>query len=263
MNYYISNRRAVITILDESCVTPVPSSIIGVNAKSTIMTSTHSNLQVALDVKQDTVVNSSLWRNGASGVGFVNFCVRVDLVLDNDSLTSVNFHEQKMYITIGLQQGFSVVNINLARDAAEEIAKVTDIEYNILACQCNENFVCVNEVLVQGSDVFICVYSNTTDVQVAGISALTFRQGSFTISPIVNFTEDAITAVSVSAQGALIRSQMRSDFFTAADPGDVLAEGVAVLSFAAQGGRQLRAISISRMLQGTNPGLKYFSVTMG
>ena len=263
LNYYISNRRAVITILDESCVTPVPSSIIGVTSKSTVKTSTHSNLQVALDVKQDTVVTSSLWRNGESGVGFVNFCVRVDLVLDNDSLTSVNFHEQKINITIGLQQGFSVVSINLARDAAEEIAKGTDVEYNILACQCNENFVCVNEVLVQGSDVFICVYSNTTDVQVAGISALTFRQGSFTISPIVNFTEDAITAVSVSAQGALIRSQMRSDFFAAADPGDMLAEGVAVLSFSAQGRRQLRVVSLSRMLQGIIPGQTYFSVTMG
>ena len=263
MNYYISNRRAVITILDESCVTPVPSSIIGVTSKSTVKTSTHSNLQVALDVKQDTVVTSSLWRNGESGVGFVNFCVRVDLVLDNDSLTSVNFHEQKIYITIGLQQGFSVVNVALDREAADLTDQAANVNYDILACQCNENFVCVNEVLVQGSDVFICVYSNTTDVQVAGISALTFRQGSFTISPIVNFTEDAITAVSVSAQGALIRSQMRSDFFAAADPGDMLAEGVAVLSFSAQGRRQLRVVSISRMMQESALEPKDFGVTMG
>ena len=41
LNYYISNRRAVITILDESCVTPVPGSIIGVTSKSTVKTSTH------------------------------------------------------------------------------------------------------------------------------------------------------------------------------------------------------------------------------
>jgi hypothetical protein len=250
LNYNISNRRSVVTVFDESCTIPVPESVIGVASESTIETSTHSNLEVSLDVKQDAVVGSVVWSNGASGVGFVNLCVRVDLVLDDGSATSINFHEQKLYVTIGLEQGFSVIGVGLDRNAADATNQAADVDYDIVACQCDASFICGNDILAQGSDVFICVYSNSVDVQIAGISALTFQQGDlFGTVAIVNSTEDSITAVTVSGQGALIRSQMRSEFFEETNPLPVDVEGVAVLSFAAQGGRRLvRSVALSRLL---------------
>lgn len=262
LNYNISNRFAVITIWDESCITPVSSSVIGVSSHTVIESSTHSNLQVSLDVKQDNVVGSALWRDGDGGIGFVNLCVRVDLVLDDNITTSVNFHEQKIFISIDLKQGFSVISVDLDRNAADQTNQNANVNYEILACQCTENFLCVNDILVQGSDVFICVYSNTANVHVVGISELTFRQGVLAVSPIVNFTEDAITAVAVSSQGARIRSQMRSVFFLNSNPEVVVSEGVAVLSFASQGNRLLRVFQLPRMLQQTESGSKDFNVTM-
>ena len=97
-------------------------------------------------------------------------------------------------------------------------------------------------------------FSNSSGVQVAGISDLTFLQDGFYVAPIVNSTEDAITSVSVSHKGALIRSKMRSEFFAKTNPANVLVEGVAILTFAANGGRHLRVLSLPRMLQQVKSG---------
>jgi hypothetical protein len=262
LNYNISNRPFVITILDKTCNVPVPASIVGFSTTTTIKSSTHSNLDVALEVKKDSVVGSNIWSNGNSGVGYIDLCIRVDLVLDDGTKkTSINFQEQKIYITIDLQEGFSLVNIDLNRNSAAQTNSAASANYTILACQCNQDFVCVNTILAQGSDVFVCIYSNSSGVQVAGISDLTFLQDGFSIAPIVNSTEDAITSVSVSHKGALIHSKMRSEFFAKTDPANVLVEGVAVLAFAANGVRHLRVLSLPRMLQQVKSG--DFSVSMG
>jgi hypothetical protein len=263
LNYNISNRLFTLNVFDESCTIPVLDNVVGITGNATVVTSTHSNLKVSLDVKQEGVIGSVVWSNGPSGVGFVNLCVRVDLVLDNDNTISINFHEQKLFITIGLEQGFSVVGVSLDRDAADEDNEAAEVDYAILACQCNASFVCGNEILVQGSDVYICVYSESDGVQVAGISALTFQQGdTFSTVPIFNSTEDPLTAVFVSAQGALIRSQMRSGFFTTINPLPVEVNGVAVLSFSNTGGRRLiRSVSYSRVLREAESS--DFNVTLG
>ena len=259
LNYNISNRLPVITVWDKNCFASVLPSTVGVTSQITIESPTHSNLEVSLNVKQDTIVGSALWSADGFGVGFVNLCVRVDLVLDDLNLTSVNFYEQKIYVSIGLQQGFSVVDINLNRDEANTTNYKVNVNYDILACQCNEYFICVNDVLVHGSDVFICVYSNTSNVKVAEISDLTFRQDELSFSPIFNFTEDAITTVVVTPQGALIRSQMRSIFFGNLVTGNVFVEGTAVLSFA-EG--SYRALYTSRFHESTAPSSRNFRLTM-
>ena len=255
LNYNISNRLSFVTVYDQTCTIPVPASIIGIASESTIKTSTHSNLKVMLDVKQDTVVGSIVWRNGVSGIGYLDLCVRVDLVLNDGSATSIHFHEQKLYLTIGLQQqGFTVIGIALEREVADVANQIADAVYDIVACQCNELFICGSTILAQGSDVFICVYSESVDVQIAGISALAFNQANlFGTLAIVNSTEDAVTAVTVSGKGALIRSQMRSEFFDEINPLPVDVEGVAVLSFASgqnapSGRRLIRSVALSRVL---------------
>ena len=249
LNYNISNRRFVVTVFDESCTIPVPESIIGI--ESTIETSTHSNLQVSIDMKQDAVVNSVVWRNDDSGVGFVNLCVRVALVLDDDRATAINLHKQILYVTVGLEKrGLSVIGVSLDQNAGDVTNKGADTDYAVVACQCTSSFICGSDILAQGSDVFICVYSNSVDVQITGVSALNFYQGNlFGTMAIVNSTKDSFTAVTVSWQGALIRSQMRSEFFEETNPLPVDVEGVAELSFSAQGGRRLvRSVPLSRLL---------------
>jgi hypothetical protein len=189
-------------------------------------------------------------------------CVRVDLVLDDDNTTSVNHHEQKLKVALGIEQPFSFVTIHLNRDPTLITQFVHD-EYDILVCQCNAEFACVHQVISVGSDVYICVHSHTPGVQVIGISELIFRQGTYSVSPITNPTEDILTTVSYSDEGALIRSQLRSQFFSSPEPDNFLVEGIAVLSIDNYGPNRLpRHVSRLRKLHETKRQSKVFSVTM-
>ncbi len=122
--------------------------------------------------------------------------------------------------------------------------------------------------LVQGSDVFICVYSGSPNVQVVGISGLSFTQGSISVASIIASNPDAVTAVSQytmaagtntpAAQGSMIHSKMRSEFFVSPTPAPLVANGFAILSF----GRRLHMVPLPRILQQGNTTTGDFDVTL-
>lgn len=110
LSYNISLHTAVVRIFAADCLDPVALHVIAVSLESNATSSTHGRLDVELDVNQtaSSIVGSSIWRDSkTTKEGFIDLCVRVDLILDNDEQTSVNFHEQQLYLTIGLSQGFN------------------------------------------------------------------------------------------------------------------------------------------------------------
>jgi hypothetical protein len=233
LNYNISNRRSEITVFEDDCVTIVPDTIIGFSSRTTITTATHSDLKVALDVKQDYLNQSIIWVAGdLPGTGTISLCVRVDLVRDDVKATSVHFHEQKLFVLIDLRQGFTIKNIDEVRVAADTEVLTADIDYGIIACQCNQTLVCANEILVQGDDVFVCVFSTNTNVSVTGIQSFSLIQGdeSLVVDAVIDSVEDDLTLVTLLPNMAVIRSQMISEFFAVDDPEDISAQGVAFLS---------------------------------
>lgn len=261
LTYNISLRESTVQVFEEDCITSVPTSVVGVSTSTTIMSPTHGLLEVDLNIRQETVVGSGVW-NGGNGVGYVDMCVRVDLVLDNDNSTSVNFHEQKIFVTIGLNQGFHVTDIDLGRNGPDQTNKTTTANYDIYACQCNSTFMCDSTVLAQGSDVYICVISNASNVEIGGIQGLQFIQGNFSTSPIDSGVEDALTAVVQTGRVAAIRSQLVSEFFEDANPANVVAQGVATIQFV-NSTRRLASVDVSRMLQEIEEEDTEFSVVMG
>ena len=230
LSYNISLREAIVEIFEQDCVTAVPSTVVNATQSTTIVSSTHGLLEVGLDIKQDSVVGSGIWTDG-NGAGLVDLCVRIDLIVDDGSQTSVNFHEQKLFVTIGLTQGFEVTAIDLERINPNWTNETVTSSYDLFACQCNSVFACESAILSQGSDVYICVWSNSTNVEVSAIEALTFTQGSFNTTVISGGTEDALTAVLQVGEKAVIRSQLVSDFFNVSNPANVLASGEAILNF--------------------------------
>ena len=240
LNYNISNRRSEITVFKDDCVTIVPNTVIGVDSRTTIKTSSHSDLRVALDVKEV----ENIWVDGdMTGTGTISLCVRVDLVKDDVNATSVHFHEQKLVVLIDLRQGFTIMSIDEERVAADTEALTSDADYSIIACQCNTSLLCANEILVQGDDLFVCVFSTSTNISVAGIQSFSLIQGneSLVVDAVVDSVEDDLTLVTILPNWAIIRSQMISAFFAVENPEDVSARGVVVLSLvSSSSNRRLR-----------------------
>ena len=243
MSYSISHRTATVNILDIACKNLVPSSIVRASHSATIASPTHSLLSVVLDINQETVETSSIWKDGATtGEGLIELCVRVDLVLDDSTQTSVNFHEQKLYLTIGLSQGFSVSQIDLERDAADVTNEEAQVDFGITSCQCNADRKCASEILLQGDDLFICVFApSDSGVEISAIEELDFMQGSLTIPAVQNSTSDALTAVFVLGKSAVIQTQLRSELFDAVNPANLTASGKVSVRFGNATRRNLRS----------------------
>ncbi len=249
MTYSISHRTATVNIMDITCKNLVPSSIVRVSHSTTIASPTHSLLSVVLDIDQETVVTSSIWKDGTTtGEGLIELCVRVDLILDDFAQTSVNFHEQKLYLSIGLRQGFSISQIDLERDAADVANEEAQVDFGITSCQCNANRECFSEVLQQGDDLFICVFApSDSGVEISAIEELDFMQGSLTIPAVQNSTSDPLTAVYLFGKAAVIRTQLRSEFFDAINPANLTASGEVSVRFGNVTRRKLR-IGVGRAL---------------
>jgi hypothetical protein len=250
LNYNISLRHVEITVFEENCITPVPSSVATASDSTTQTSSRHGTLTVSLDIIQDAVVGSGIWSDGDVGIGYIEVCVRIDLMLDDEGI-SVHFHEQKLYVTIDLLQGFEVTTVDLSRDPADQQDGDAAVDYDLLVCHCDEKFECMTSLLIQGSDVYICVKTLADDVEVIDIQALSFSQGSFSVDSVVDGVPDILSDVFVIDKKGIVRSQMLSVFFEHDNPTDVIAEGTALLGFTGDAGtRLLRSNIITRDLNG-------------
>lgn len=251
LSYNISLRNYKIQVFEDDCVTPAPPDVTNVTSELIIATTTHGDLSVNVDLKQDAIINSDLWNGTGIGEGYISMCIRVDLLLGDLAETSVTFHEQKLFVTISLIQGFEVTGIDLDRlEADEEDGNVTS-NYTLSACQCDESFTCVNTILTQGSDVYICVETTAPNMEIAQVRELRFTQGVFSVSPVVDGVADALSKVFYAGKEVSIRYQMISTFFEDPNPADVIASGSVLLAFTDESRRrQLRLVKlVPRALQ--------------
>ena len=242
LTYSISHRNATVKVYDITCENQVPSTVINVLQSRQINSPSLSQLNVVLDINQAIVANSNIWTDGQTKAeGLIEICVRVDLVLDNAEKTSVNFHEQKLYMTIGLSQGFTVSQIDLDREAAEQKDEEAQVDFGITSCQCSFDRKCGNEVLVQGEMLFLCVNAPLdSDIEISDVEELSLTQGSRIISAVRNGTSDALTDVSLFGKVAFIRTQLPSNLFDRFDPGNLTAVGQVSLRFGSGRRRHLR-----------------------
>ena len=258
LNYNIHLRDYDVEIFQEDCLTPVASSVVGVSSDVSITSATHGDLEVTLDVRQDSVVGSGIWTDTGVGFGLIALCIRVDLLNNDVDRTSVHFHEQRLFVTIDLTQDFHVEDIDLARIAPAEESESVTIDYDLYACHCDASYVCTDNILTQGSDIFICVFSNETNVDIVSIPTLDFKQGNTTYRVVENTLEDSLTEVTIGLNGgslAVIRSQLISELFVNSDPANLTAWGDAVVAFVARRERGLRTLA-----KGSETGMAGFNI---
>lgn len=138
-----------------------------------------------------------------------------------------------------IDQGFEVSGIDLHGLDASKEDKEASFDFQLSACQCDETSTCISEVLQQGSSIYICVVTTAPNGEIDKVNGLTFTQGAFSVSPIVNGTADVLTAMFVEGKEARIRHQLISAFFTDPNPADVTCTGAVSLRFTNDAGRRV------------------------
>lgn len=241
LRYNISIRDTQVRAFEVDCSTPVPSTVAKMNSKRTIKTPKHADLELGIDFAQNNVTKyPGVWTDVAVGEGLIQMCVRVDLMANfGGTPLSVTFHEQKLFISINLLQGFFVTGIDLNRQNATDETGSVDVDYNLTACHCTAEETCVNSVLSQGSDACICIEATSDNLEIADVPGLAMVQGAFNTTPIVAGVEDPLTQVTINGKKAQIHYQIISAFFSDPFPEDIVVSGAVLLAFVDDNGRRL------------------------
>mmetsp|Transcript_13681 Transcript_13681/g.24772 ORF Transcript_13681/g.24772 Transcript_13681/m.24772 type:complete len:483 (-) Transcript_13681:107-1555(-) len=245
--YNISLREIIITAYEIDCSTPIPTNVTELSSTRTATSTMYAELEVFVDIKQDTVTESTIWEDKGTGKGQIAMCIRLDLVLPSTTL-SVNYHEMKFFIDVETTQGFNVTDISLDRTAATNETGTGEFDYQVSACHCDPSFFdCYaindpNSVLTQGSDILLCVETTAPNVRINDIRSLTMT-GDDVTNPIVNGNGDALTQTTVVGKKARIRYQVISSFFQNENPTPIVASGIVLLEFFSEGSRMLRSVS--------------------
>jgi hypothetical protein len=257
-----------VKLYKNDCVTAADASLAFIN------TTSGDELDVELDIIQETISNSVHYQdiNGTSAI--IGFCLRVDYnYVDGDGLTeSINFYETNVTITVDLTANFTLTEISADRTSADSEAANADLAYPVEAYIClDDNSEVTNPAaLAQGSFLQVCIRIDdsvgTENILVEDILTFVVSQpdGTATDSEtITNAVADPLTDKVCRESGICnVKTQLQSKFFTDINPSDLRVDGVAILAFgkaslmpssaptAAPIGRRLRAVPIRGLITG-------------
>ena len=255
LHYNISLRETKIEALEADCSTPIPPNVTTLTSSIIPTSSSYGNFTVT--------DYPGVLTDVATGEGLISIYIRVDLTLGDAANTSVSFHEQKLFVSVGLLQGFEVTGSDLTRLNATEEAGAADFDFNVTACHCDDVGSCINTVLTQGSNVRLCVRTNAPNVEFVDIRELTMAQGAFNTTPIVAGVKDSLTEVTINGKEASIQYQIISAFFSDPNPLDIEASGAALLAFTDDNGRRLlRSAKVVNELDQEEKGEDRFRVSL-
>jgi hypothetical protein len=226
-----------VQLYQTDCVTAADASIAFIN------TTTGDELDIDLDIIQETISSSVHYQDINATAAVIGFCLRVDYYyVDDDEITeSVNFYETNVSITVDLTANFTLNAISAERTAADNDAANFKLDYPVEAYICSDDNSEVGSppALVQGSFLQVCVRIDDAvvieNVFVEDILTFVVSQptGSATDSEtIINAVTDPLTDKVCRESGICnVKTQLLSKFFTETTPGDLQVDGIAILAF--------------------------------
>merc|ERR1712150_120083 len=115
----------------------------------------------------------------------INFCTNLELI-HAETGHSVSFRKSKFSLTIDMNMGFFVVNVNVNGMAVDDFALGDISLYRVDACQCQFSFSCdeVPVVLEQNSAVSICITPSSSGVKFSNFDLTLTGNEGFSYSPI-------------------------------------------------------------------------------
>jgi hypothetical protein len=254
----LSDRKLLdVTLYQNDCVTASDASLAFVDSI------TGDELDVDLDIIQETITNSIHYQDVNGTAAIIGFCLRVDYnYVDGDGLEeSINFYETNVTINVDLTANFTLTGISADRTSADAAAANADLDYPVEAYICLDDNSEVTDpaALEQGSILQVCVRIDssvaTQNILVEDILTFVVSQpdGTATASEVITSgTPDPLTDKTCREGGICnVKTQLLSKFFTDINPGDLNVAGVAILAFGSaslmpsaapsQAGRRLRA----------------------
>lgn len=212
------------------------------NGLKFVKNTTNDNLFVGVDVVESTITNSVHYTPLNETTASVNFCVRINYVVENgqNSSESIQLSETPVSITVDLTANFTLSSVTLIRDAADEALASAKVDYSLQAYFCADGNVKESKPppLSQGSTLEVCVRvdpSVTTDVFVEDVLVFVVSQPSTSVTiksvAIVDGQPDILTTKVCTEDGVCnIKTNIPSKFFTEQQD-SVRVDGVALLSF--------------------------------
>jgi hypothetical protein len=225
-----------VKLFQNDCVTASDASLAFIN------TTTGDELDVELDIIQETITNSDHYQDLNGTAAIIGFCLRVDYnYVDGDGLTeSINFYETNVTITVDLTANFTLAAISADRTSADSEAANADLAYPVEAYICLDDNSEVESpaALSQGSFLQVCVKidGETENVLVEDILTFVVSQPDSTTTTdsetITNTVPDPLTDKVCRESGICnVKTQLLSKFFTDINPGNLRVDGIAILAF--------------------------------
>jgi hypothetical protein len=231
------NKFLEVKLFQNDCSTAADASLAFTNS------STLDELDIDLDIIQETISNSVHYQEINASAATIGFCLRVDYnYIDGDDLTSsINFYETNVTITVDLTANFTLTAISAERTSADSSAADLKLDYPV------EAFICLDDnsevsspaALAQGSFLQVCVRIDdsvvTDNILVEDILTFVVSQpgGSATDSEtITNALADPLTDKVCRESGICnVKTQLLSKFFTETTPTPLQIDGIAILAF--------------------------------
>jgi hypothetical protein len=208
-----------------------------------INTTSGDELDIKLDIIQETISNSVHYQSLNGTAASIGFCLRVDYnYVDGDGLTeSINFYETNVTITVDLTADFTLSGITADRTSADSEATNSDLSYPVEAYICLDDNSEVGSpaALVQGSFLQVCVKIDDTvvteNIIVEDILTFVVSQPAGPGSDSETITDavaDPLTDKVCRESGICnVKTQLLSKYFTDTIPNDLRIDGVAILAF--------------------------------
>jgi len=250
MNFQISDRPYEVFLYKRDCLSSMP--VMSFTTATISREGAFKNVSVRMDIDQAALQDATdVWfYDTETKKGILAFCIKMSLGNLQAPGESVNFLETKVNMTVDMAQGFTVENIVTDRDDAEDIQKNETVSYNLEAYQCDSATASPLDpapILSQGSELEICIKTNSTDVGLADVRSLVLTQeGSTDVNAIVNSKGNGLTASSCEGQICSVKTMLISSFFAQESPSSVDVRGTVVMFFGSSGRRQLVRIAPRR-----------------
>ena len=132
--------------------------------------STFDAIVLMYNMNKTMIASNSVWNSTTKET---NICQEVQLIDKSAALGELVIVEDKQVVTIkfDLSANFTL-DVDLQEGALTSASGATGVDDYVTAYKCNENFVADASPLVPNGELFVCINSSSTDVEIREIETM-------------------------------------------------------------------------------------------
>jgi len=204
--------------------------------------STFDSIDLLYNVNKTMIASNSVWNSTTKEI---NICQEVQLIQQSAALGELVIVEDKRVVTIkfDLSANFTL-DVDMQEGALTSASGAAGIDDYVSAYKCNERFIADSSPLAPNGELFVCINSSSTDVEIKEIEAMTIKQeGADDLPVIVNsgIVFSAITAETfVSTIKRVVATRVPSNVFSFAANKVIEVDGKAIMQLVGSSSRKLQ-----------------------